>query len=82
MGRPRWATPKQTEFLLEATLNLEREKHGGGLASYYESTALQFLKKWPARPTTEDLETEEHGKNPQTLADDRRKMVRLRFPPV
>ena len=81
MGRPPWATPEQTEFLRGYTPNLNKEKEGNGLTAYYDRITMEFLKRWPARPTDEDRGAAADGKDPQSLANTRRKKVRLRFPP-
>ena len=44
---------------------------------YYDQTAQEFLQKWPAKPTNEELE--EVGKDPQQLSDAQQTRVRLLF---
>ena len=80
MGRRPWATPNQTEFLESYIPNLDHEKQKeGGLKNYYERISLDFLEKWPAKPTDEDREETNNELELQALANAQRTRVSVDF---
>ena len=82
MVRTRWATPEQLEWLKAFLPDLEREKKGNGLKTFYDCTSQKFLQKWPAKPKDEEREAAKDEAEAQTLATARRIQVGLRLSPL
>lgn len=70
-----WATPEQVEFLKGFLPDLEREKKGHGLTTYYTRIWKQFLSKWPTEPSEKERAAAKSEQQLQELADARRKSV-------
>ena len=80
-GRPPWATPEQTEFLQDNLSKLDERRGGQQLKEAYRTIAQDFLKKWPAEPSTKDRKSTDNESEHQRLAAQRRTDVssNLRF---
>jgi len=80
MGRRPWATSDQTKFLESHVPNLDREKQKeSGLKGYYDRISLDFLQKWPAKPTDEEREKTDNDLELQAIANTRRTIVSIGF---
>ena len=76
-----WATPQQTTFLQGFLPNLDQEKRGHGLNTYYARISDQFFEKWPVTPTDQDRELAKDKQEALALAVTRQKHVSLNPPP-
>ena len=81
MVRTRWATTEQLEWLGAFLPDLEQEKQGNGLKTFYDLTTQKFLQKWPAKPRDEEREAAKDEAEAQALAAARRTKVRLCLSP-
>ena len=79
MARTRWATAEQLEWLKAFLPDLEQEKQGNGLKTFYDSTAQKFLQRWPAKPKDKEREAAKDDAEAQALAAARRTKVCLRL---
>ena len=70
-----WATPEQTEFLKGFIAELEQEKKGNGLTTFYARISMKFLAKWPTEPSAKERAAVKDEEKLQELADARRKSV-------
>ena len=75
-----WATPQQTSFLQGFLPNLDQEKRGHGLNTYYARISDQFLEKWPVTPSDQERELAKDEQEALAFAVTRRTNVSLNPP--
>ena len=80
-GRPPWVTPEQTKFLEDNLSKPDERRKEQNLKEAYRTITQDFLKKWPAEPSTEDQQNIDNESELQCLAAQQRSNVssNLRF---
>lgn len=75
MGRPHWGTDEQVAFLETFVPGLDLAKVTCTLKVEYERISMEFMKKWPTKPSAEEMASEKDPQKLQVLIDNRRRSV-------